>query len=136
MLDTNIILDILGQREPFAAPAIKIMLLAAENKIQAYITSNMVTDIYYIARRHYMPEPQIRDTIYKLLQIVYAVNVDHRDCLKALKLPLPDYEDALLALCARKIEADFIITRNAKHFNNSPVPAITPGEFINKIFPD
>lgn len=50
LIDTNVILDMLGKREPFFEAAAAVIFLAAEEKLEAYITSNLVTDIYYIAR--------------------------------------------------------------------------------------
>jgi len=47
---------------------------------------------------------------------------------------MPDYEDALIATCARHTKMDYIITRNIKDFANSPVPPIAPDNFIAKFF--
>jgi hypothetical protein len=52
------------------------------------------------------------------------------DCKWALESEMPDYEDALIAFAAQRQGVDFIITRNKKDFAASPVPALTPGEFI------
>jgi hypothetical protein len=43
---------------------------------------------------------------------------------------MDDYEDALLACCARNWEAGCIVTRNTKDFANSPVRALTPEDFL------
>jgi len=43
-----------------------------------------------------------------------------------------DYEDALLSHCAKRVKADFIITRNTADFTNSPVNAISPVEFLSR----
>ncbi len=130
LVDTNVILDMLAKREPFFASAAKVVLLSAQEKIEAYITSNIVTDIYYIARRHYMRENEARDILYKLLRIIGVLDVGHRDCLKALELPMEDYEDALLAVCAKRVNADYIVTRDIDHFRSSPVPSISPDDFL------
>ncbi|MGQ9558074.1 MAG: PIN domain-containing protein [Desulfurispora sp.] len=130
LIDTNVILDVLAKREPFFAPAAKIIFLSAEEKVEAYITSNIVTDIYYIACRHYMQESQARDMLYKLLKIIGVLEVGYRDCLKAFELPMTDYEDALLAVCAKRVNADYIVTRDLEHFRNSPVSPISPDIFL------
>ncbi|MDR2106162.1 MAG: hypothetical protein LBP24_01995 [Coriobacteriales bacterium] len=57
------------------------------------------------------------------------------DCRQALQSDMPDYEDALIAFAARRQEVDFIVTRNKKDFANSPVPALTPGEFVELFKP-
>jgi len=133
LIDTNVILDLLGKREPFFSDSSKIIFLSAEEKLEAYITSSIVTDIYYIARRHYMQESEARDMLYKLLKIVGVLEVRQADCFKAFDLPMEDYEDALIAVCARRINAEYIITRDTEHFANSPVPPITPGDFLKTL---
>lgn len=133
LIDTNVILDMLAKREPFCESAAKILFLSAEEKIDAYITSNMVNDIYYIARRHYMQESEARDVLHRLLQIISVLDVGHKDCLKALELPMEDYEDALLAVCAKRVNADYIVTRDMEHFRNSPVSPISPDDFLQNL---
>ena len=92
-----------------------------------------MTEIYYIACRHYMRESEARDILHKLLKIVGVLNVGHRDCLKALELPMKDYEDALLAVCAKRVNADYIVTREMEHFRNSPVSPISPDDFLQSL---
>ena len=48
----------------------------------------------------------------------------------ALTLGFDDYEDAVVASAAKKAKCAYIITRNKRDFANSPVPALTPGEFL------
>ncbi|MEW5920627.1 MAG: PIN domain-containing protein [Bacillota bacterium] len=133
LIDTNVILDMIAKRDPFFMSAAKVLLLSAEEKIEAYITSNIVTDIYYIACRHYMRESEAMDMLHKLLKIIGVLDVGHRDCLKALELPMEDYEDALLAVCAKRVNADYIVTRDMEHFRNSPVSPISPDDFLQNL---
>ena len=129
LIDTNVILDMIAKREPFFTSAAKVILLSAEEKIEAYITANVVTDISYIACRHYMRESEARDMLHKLLKL----DVGHKDCLRALTLPMEDYEDALLAVCAKRVNADYIITRDIEHFRSSPVSPISPDDFLKSV---
>jgi predicted nucleic acid-binding protein len=41
-----------------------------------------------------------------------------------------DFEDCIQAECAKTVNADFIVTRNAKDFIYSETKAITPKEFL------
>lgn len=133
LIDTNIILDMLGKREPFYEPAEKLISMSVEGKCEAYITSNTVTDIYYLARRHYMNEGAARDVLRRLLKVIGVLEVGQRDCLKAFDIPVEDYEDALLACCARRIKADYIVTRDIQHFKKSPIKPILPEELLKLI---
>ena len=136
LIDANVILDLVGKRSPFYISASKTILLSAEKKIEGFITSNTVTDIYYIACRHYTNESDARDIIQKLLRIVGVLDVGYKDCIKAFDLLMQDYEDALLSVCAYRAKCDYIVTRDIDHFSNSLVKAITPDDFISKHFPD
>ena len=40
-----------------------------------------------------------------------------------------DFEDCLQSECAIIFGADYIVTRNIRHFSGSPIPAITPNDF-------
>jgi len=136
LIDTNVILDLIGKRTPFYIAASKIIILSAERKIEGYITSNTVTDIYYVACRHYVSESEARDIIHKLLKIVGVLDVGYKDCIKAFDLLIPDYEEALLSVCANRAKCAYIITRDTEHFVNSTVASMSPDKFINKYFPD
>ena len=94
LVDTNIILDALASRKPFAADAEKIFLLAAREKVEAYISASSITDIYYILRK-YSSEENSRHSIFSLCQIFKVVSVSATECIEALESGIPDYEDAL-----------------------------------------
>jgi hypothetical protein len=59
-----------------------------------------------------------------------VLDVGQGDCVKALELPMEDYEDALLSICAKRVNADCILTRDVQHFRNSPVKPVLPDELI------
>jgi len=48
----------------------------------------------------------------------------------AKDLDMPDFEDSVISAIASRNEADYIVTRNVEDFENSPVTAITPSDFI------
>ena len=131
LIDTNVILDVLAKRLPFYSHAEKIFFLAAEEKIEALITASSVTDIYYLIRKHLKDSKEAKLTLLKLFTLFQIVDVTGDDCKKALELNVSDYENALLATCARREKVEYIITRNIKDFTSSPVPAILPDRFIS-----
>lgn len=49
LIDTNIVLDVLLQREPFCRDAVKVMNLAQYDDVHEYVSASAITDIYYIA---------------------------------------------------------------------------------------
>ncbi len=133
LIDTNVIIDALATRKPFNVSAEKIILLASEKRVETFITASTVTDIYYLIQKHLKDTNRAKEILKTLFRIIDIINVDKNSCIKALDLDMPDYEDALLATCAKKVKADFIVTRNLKDFENSPVKTILPDEFISTI---
>lgn len=132
LIDTNIILDAVTGRAPHNAPAEKLFLLAAEDKIGASITASSVTAIYYLLHKHLHDADQSRQVLSKLFSLFKVLDFTGGDCKKALTMPMADYEDALLAACAKRSKVDLIITRNLRDFDESPVEAITPDDFLAK----
>lgn len=130
LIDTNVILDALIARSQFKDDAEKMFLLAAEDKIGACITASSVTDIYYLLSKHLKSRDQSKLSLQKLFALFRILDVTGIDCERALELPMPDYEDALIAACANRSKIDCIVTRNLKDFANSPVRIMSPADFL------
>ena len=134
LIDTNVILDAGLSRIPFNASAEKILLLVAGEKLNASITTSSVTDIYYFLKRDYHDSNRAKEMLINFFNIFEVIDVTKSDCEKALGLPMDDYEDALLATCAKRRRIELIITRNLKDFAESPVKAISPDDFLTNYF--
>lgn len=130
LIDTNVMLDAMLSRSPFSEAAQTIFIWAAEEKIQACITASSVTDIYYLLHKHIHDNERCRQEISKIVMLFKVLDVYGTDCKNALELQMTDYEDALLATCAKRFKMEYIITRNVKDFVGSPVQAILPDDFI------
>ena len=133
LIDTNIILDALMAREPWAASAQAVLLAVAEEKAAGCITASAFTDLYYLLRKHLRDEEKTRQALLGLLASVDVLDVNGTDCEKAFGLSMNGYEDALLAYCGKRHKADYIVTRNPRHFEGSPVKAISPNELLKKL---
>lgn len=130
LIDTNVVLDALMSRAPFNALAEKLFIMVAEDKLNASITVSSVTDIYYLLNKYLHDIQQAKQALSNLFSLFKILDVTQNDCEKALMLPMEDYKDALIASCAKRKRIEFIITRNPKDFNESPIAAITPDDFF------
>jgi predicted nucleic acid-binding protein len=130
LIDTNVILDYVLKREPFAADALACIERLFIGKAKAWLTASTITDIYYLTRRALRDSAKAKEAVAKLLNAFLVAGVDKSDCLNALDNGIADYEDALVAVCAKKIKAEYIITRNVKDFAKSPVKAVEPKGFL------
>ena len=128
MLDTNIVIDILEKREPFFANSYLVLLNALENGDLCMMPVSAVTDIAYILRK----SGDVKDKLLKLSYMISLTDVTADDFNEAVKSDMPDFEDALLAACAKRNKADCLVTRNVKDFAKSPVRAITPKQFLKE----
>lgn len=132
LIDTNIVLDVLANREGFAESAAQLFKLCEIGQLQGYVYALSIANIVYILRKE-LDRSQIEDVIGKLGAIFTIADMRAEDLKKAAALPIRDYKDALQCVCAGRIKADFIITRNLKDFQGSKVMAIKPGELIERL---
>ncbi len=131
LIDTNVLLDVLCNRADFVQDALKIFKLCEVNRIKGCISVLSVPNIVYIMRKE-LDHDRIKEIIKILTSIFVVVSLRETDILNATNIQFSDYEDALQSVCAERIRADYIVTRNVKDFKNSPVPAITPAEFLEQ----
>ncbi len=111
LLDTNIVLDLFLTREPNVKAAQKIFALVAQEKIAACATASSITDIYYITAKR-LGAAATREALRDLFNLVTIINVDGNDCVQALASIIPDFEDALVAVCANKSDVEYIVTND------------------------
>ena len=71
-----------------------------------------------------------RNAIGKLIALFGVADVIQADCINAIASSMSNFDDAMLAACADRGGMDYIVTRNVKDFETSPVPSITPQQFI------
>ena len=132
LVDTNVILDVLTERKPFAENAAKIFKLCEVKRIVGYISALSVPNIVYIMRKELDTE-RIAEVLRQLSLIFSFVDLKAADLIKASGLNFGDYEDALQSVAASRIHADYIVTRNVKDFNGSKVMAVKPEELLERI---
>lgn len=128
LIDTNVLLDFLQQRESFAE-AEEILSLCGRNKVQGFVAAHSFPNMFFILRK-YMDSAKRRDLLFYLTSLLGVVSIDYLKILSALSRA---DEDCLQDECAAEIKADFIVTRNTDDFKNSMVPAITPAAFLKTL---
>ena len=132
MIDTNVILDVLCNRPDFVEDASKIFKLCEIKKVDGYISALSVPNIVSIMRKE-LDSAKIKEILEKLSLIFTIVDLKAEDIKKAANLDFKDYEDALQSICAKRIKANYIVTRNIKDYSNSPITAIKPSELLERI---
>lgn len=131
LLDTNVVIDYLADRTPFADYAEQVLSLCESGEVDGLVTANAITDIYYVVRKVAGREKTL-EAIQTLCSILDIADVGKADILNAMDLDMSDYEDALAAQCAKRVKADYIITRDISDYANSPIPAKDPAAFLEQ----
>ena len=130
LVDTNIILDVLEERENFVEQSSKILEMCAQKIIKGYIAFHSVSNIFFILRKKYSKSDS-RVLLKIILDILDVTGASHSQVRQAVeKEYFDDFEDCLQDECAKAVKADYIITRNKTDFSFSDTKAVTPEEFL------
>jgi predicted nucleic acid-binding protein len=130
LFDTNVIIDVAGERHPFFEDSFKVFQMAADKIITGIVGAGSVTDVYYIIKKNYHNSKEAELSIIALIKILEPVDTKAEDIKTAIKMELSDFEDAVICATAVREKADYILTRNVDDFANSPVKVITPAAFL------
>ena len=129
LLDTNVVLDLMLERDPWRAEAEAIAQADVDGRIQSHVSASAITDIFYISRK-LVGRDRARVIVRTCLDRLHVVSVT-RDMLDAAqRRGGSDFEDDLHIECAIRDRLDAIVTRNPNDFASSPVPILTPPELL------
>ena len=132
VIDTNVVLDVLQRRADFFDDSYGVLRLVAEGEIDGWFPASCVADVFYLLRRSGLNPAQARTAVSALAQVVPLCDTTAAAVAAGLLLSMSDLEDAILAATADHLGADLILTRDRADFAGSPVPAITPHEFLRR----
>lgn len=132
LIDTNVILDVLMNREAFVEASAQVLRYCEVGKIEGKICALSIPNIVYIMRKELDPEGT-KEIVQRLCSIAGTADLTERDLIKAAALDFNDYEDAVQSACAERIGAEYIVTRNVRDYSISRVPAIKPAELIERV---
>ena len=136
-VDTNVLLDFIMRRIPFAASAAELFQLAEERRIWLYCSSLTFSQAHYVLRK-LTGAAKAQELLLDIADIVTIVAVDSRNVNDALRSSFPDFEDALQYFAAEAetepaIEA--IVTRDPKSFAAGALPVLTPPAALAQMLP-
>ena len=132
-LDTNIIIDLLAKRLPFAPAAMQLFEAAAKKQVTLYVSSLSFANVHYTLRKATSPAISL-DLLQELAGLVRIIAIDESVVRQALATPNPDFEDALQYFSAQAVTAiELIVTRDPKGFSTSNLPTATAAEAVAKL---
>lgn len=128
-VDSDVILDLLCQREPHYEYSAQVFTLSDEGKVNLYTTSLVFANVYYILRKVLGIE-KAKESLRKLRLLVRVISVDEKQVDLALNSKFSDFEDALQYFTAVKNKMEMILTRNIKDYKEKDIIVQTPEQFI------
>jgi predicted nucleic acid-binding protein len=134
LIDTDVILDFFFDRKPFSdSAAAKVLSLCESREIKGFITSMIISNVYYLLRQTATHEKVI-EKLKQLITITEVLTTDKEVILKALNSNFKDFEDALQNYSAELNGLiDLIVTRNVKDFKNSSLGVMTPDNYLKTV---
>jgi predicted nucleic acid-binding protein len=129
-LDTNVIIDFMADRKPFAEEAAQLFHQSLTGNLVIHVSAISYNNIYYLLRRQY-PHKECIKMLYTLSEWTLILEATKEIMTKSLHADFTDFEDAIQyfsALSNKNIKC--IVTRNSKDFKKSKLPVMTPGEFL------
>ncbi len=131
-LDTNVILDLLGERDPFYDAIAKVASLADKGELILVASPiSFATLNYFISK--FESAKIAKEKLRKFKIICEVCKLDEHIIEKGLNADFKDFEDALQYFSATDSGCDVIITRNAKDFKKSLLPVMSAEEFLSSI---
>ena len=128
-VDTNVLLDVLAQREPFYRDSAQVWSLAEGGTIRGLVSVVSFNNIYYVVRK--LKGRKTANRVLGILRDVFTpVALDGQILNQAIAAGLRDFEDALQYHSAVHADAACIVSRNPSHFPKSGIPVLTPAEFL------
>jgi len=128
-IDSDIILDVATGRKPFVENSTRVLSLVEDGKALGMISSNSVTNIYYILRKLSSSE-KAKDFIRSIVSFLSVTAVIHSNIIQAIDSGFSDFEDAVQYYSALTHQCSYIVTRNIDDYKESDIPVLEPKEFI------
>lgn len=132
LIDTNIIVDVALDREPFFAQSDRILTFVEEAQIQGYVSASTFSDLYYIIRRDKGRDWTL-DFLRQLATFCQVATVDNSVISMALASNFKDFEDAIQYSTAVINQIDAIVTRNPRDFPVTTPRIVTPNQLIQEL---
>lgn len=133
MLDTNVLFDIFCEREGFYADAARLLAVSVLGDGTLWACANSFSDIYYVATRQGIDGIALQNAFADCAQHLNICSLGQEEVMGASTRKWSDFEDCLIDECAKKVGVDFIITRDAKGFQDASVPALSPMQFFDML---
>ena len=127
LFDTNVVLDVLLDRAPFAEVGANLFSRVERGELTGFVGATTVTTVHYLSSK-VVGTVRAHDVVEKLLILFGVAAVNRTVLVDALVLGFGDYEDAVLHEAARHAGAEGVVTRDRRGFRKAKLAVYTPEE--------
>lgn len=117
LLDTNVILDVALERQPFFLQSEEVLSLAEDGMSEAFISASTFSDLYYVIRKQ-KGRLLAFNFVDSVAQVYQIATVDQAVISLALTLGFLDFEDAIQCATAIVNQLDAIVTRDTQDLHS------------------
>ncbi len=132
LFDTNVILDVMLDREPFSEPASQILSFVERGELSGIICATTVTTIHSLSTK-ILGKTESQNQIKNLIALFEIASVNRTVIEDALKSKFKDFEDSVIYQAANHVGAEAIVTRDTKGFKQSKLPVYSPVELLKML---
>ena len=132
-LDTNIVIDFLSGREPFADDAIALFQLADNHEVELVVSDLTLVNTVYVLQRLHNPIESIYEALNNIRPLISIVPIGESVIDMCLQHRSNDFEDEVQYFAAVNAEVDYIVTRNKKDFDFGDEAVVTPKEMFSRL---
>jgi predicted nucleic acid-binding protein len=129
-VDTDIILDLLSERDPFYIHSATLFSKADKGEIKIFVSSLSFANLNYMLSRHYSAD-QARKKLLKFKTLVTVLAVNDKIIDLALSSDFKDFEDGIQYFTSIENNLKVLLTRNLRDFKTSEIPVMTAEQFLS-----
>ena len=129
LVDVNIFLDVIQQREDFYADSAGVLDAVAYKEIEGLLAAHSATTLFYILSRALGQTTAVYHLNHILSDFTIAA-LDDATIRQALAWGWRDFEDAVQMAAAMQAHVDYVVTRNPKDYETQPVPVLQPSGLL------
>ena len=130
-IDSDVMLDLCLQREPFFLPALNLFELCYESKFKASTSAIAFINTYYFLNK-FAPLNKT-ESLKRLRSVVSIIEVNQNIIDLSLTSDFSDFEDGIQFYAAKSAGMEIIITRNIKDYKQSTIPVLTAEQFLRTL---
>lgn len=128
-VDTDIVLDLLSNREPFYIHSANLFSAADKKEIKLYVSSLSFANLNYILSKQYSAD-QSRKKLLKFKTLVTVLSVTDKVIEHSLSSDFKDFEDGIQYFTATENNIKTLLTRNLKDYKSAQISVLTAEQFL------